>query len=359
MRAHRKQGQRTKVRNMVRDRVRRSGRRGTAPLRTRGAIGSFGSAPAPRKKGEKKGEVLPASGKADFIEIHTLGSGASGVVTEAIHVPSLTLVALKMLPVYNQEKRQHVSRELGVLYKNLAALKLVNASLHLEGEGVAGAGAGGGEGAEAKSNEGKEGEGEEDGKEGEGTVGVKGGGDGGGDRGAVGVGHGGSGSPHILSLYNAFVDPRSGMINLVIEYMDGGSLEDLVLQGGCRDEQVLADIAYQCIKGLCFLHAHRCVHRDIKPANILCSTSGLIKIADFGISKALDKTSGFANSFIGTVCYMSPERITGETYGFPCDVWSLGLTLLAVAQGRFPLSGERDEEGGSGKGSGRGEGGGE
>jgi hypothetical protein len=207
---------------------------------------------------------LPAiGGKRDFLEINTLGSGASGVVTEAIHLPSLTIVALKMLPVYNQEKRQHVSRELGVLYKNLAELRLVDDSLYDYSERKE----------DAPSQTG---------------------------------GLGGVSSPHILSLYNAFVDPKSGMINLVIEYMDGGSLEDLVQQGGCRDEKVLADITYQTIKGLCFLHAHKSVHRDIKPANILCSTSGLIKIGDFGISKALDKTSGFANSFVGTVSYMSP-----------------------------------------------------
>jgi hypothetical protein len=215
---------------------------------------------------------LPAlGGKRDFIEINTLGSGASGVVSEAIHLPSLTIVALKMLPVYNQEKRQHVSRELGVLYKNLAELRLVDDSLYQD-----------------KDPDTRD-------REGAGAVGPAG-----------VAGLGGVSSPHILSLYNAFVDPRSGMINLVIEYMDGGSLEDLVQQGGCRDEKVLADIAYQTAKGLCFLHAHKSVHRDIKPANILCSTSGLIKIGDFGISKALDKTSGFANSFVGTVSYMSP-----------------------------------------------------
>jgi len=216
---------------------------------------------------------LPAiGGKRDFLEINTLGSGASGVVTEAIHLPSLTIVALKMLPVYNQEKRQHVSRELGVLYKNLAELRLVDDSLY-----------------EDKSADQQQQE-----KQLKEAAG-----------GAAG-GLGGVSSPHILSLYNAFVDPKSGMINLVIEYMDGGSLEDLVQQGGCRDEKVLADIAYQTIKGLCFLHSHKSVHRDIKPANILCSTSGLIKIGDFGISKALDKTTGFANSFVGTVSYMSP-----------------------------------------------------
>jgi hypothetical protein len=209
---------------------------------------------------------IAMGGKKDFIEIGTLGSGASGVVTEAIHVPSLTIVALKMLPVYNQEKRQHVSRELAVLYKNLAELKLVDDSLTSQ-EDTSNISSDNGNIAKKKSPQKCE---------------------------------------NILSLYNAFIDPKSGMINLVIEYMDGGSLEDLVRQGGCTDERVLADISYQTIKGLHFLHKNGSVHRDIKPANILCSSNGVVKIADFGISRALDKTSGFANSFIGTVCYMSP-----------------------------------------------------
>jgi hypothetical protein len=233
-----------------------------------GSIHKLGASSAAFASSVRRQAPLPAiGGKRDFLEISTLGSGASGVVSEAIHLPSLTIVALKMLPVYNQEKRQHVSRELGVLYKNLAELRLVDDSLYQDGkEGAA-----------------------------DGAVGAAG-----------KVGLGGVSSPHILSLYNAFVDPKSGMINLVIEYMDGGSLEDLVQQGGCADEKVLADIAYQTTKGLAFLHANKSVHRDIKPANILWSTSGMIKIGDFGISKALDKTSGFANSFVGTVSYMSP-----------------------------------------------------
>jgi len=201
------------------------------------------------------------SGKREFIEINALGAGASGVVVEAIHIPSLTIVALKMLPVYNKEKRKHVSRELEVLYKNLTELRLVDDSLYSDHH----------------------------------------------DDNSSSNNHRSLPScRNIVSLYNAFIDPTSGLINLVIEYMDGGSLEDLVKQGGCTDERILADIAYQTCKGLSFLHDNKHVHRDIKPANILCSTSGHIKIADFGVAKALDNTSNFAHSFIGTVCYMSP-----------------------------------------------------
>lgn len=234
----------------------------------------------------------------DFCEIGALGNGASGVVVEAVHVPSLTVVALKMLPVYNKQKRQQVARELQVLYKNLTEMCLVDHSL-TPSSGAA-------EGSEKDDSASQR-------------------------------------SPdsrhceNVLSLFGAFIDPKSGMINLVIEYMDGGSLEDLVQLGGCQSESVLADIARQALRGLAYLHKHKSVHRDIKPANILCSTSGLIKIADFGISIVLDNTAGFAQSFVGTVCYMSPERINGEMYSFPSDIWSFGLTMLAVCFGKFPL----------------------
>ena len=194
-------------------------------------------------------------GKKDFVEVATLGSGASGVVSEAIHLPSLTLVALKMLPIYNQQKRQNVSRELGVLYKNLAELELVNDL-------------------GSSDHSGDENEAEED------TSWKR--------RSATprlaaaakltkqisGKFASAHRSPHILSLYNAFVDPRSGMINLVVEYMDGGSLEDLVKQGGCSDETVLSDIAFQTVKGLAFLHQHHNIHRDIKPANVRACVIG-------------------------------------------------------------------------------------
>lgn len=229
---------------------------------------------------------------SDFLEIGALGTGASGVVVEALHIPTMTIVALKMLPIYSSEKRQQVSRELAVLYKNLSELSLVNQRLSLNCVD------GGGEAAGTTQS---------------------------------------SGCGNLLSMYNAFVDPRSGLVNLVIEYMDGGSLQDLVNYGGCQNEGVLRDIAGQTLEGLRFLHVNKSVHRDIKPANILCATTGQIKIADFGISKVMDGSQGFANSFVGTVCYMSPERISGANYSFSSDIWSFGLTLLAVAKGRFPL----------------------
>jgi serine/threonine protein kinase len=63
-----------------------------------------------------------------------------------------------------------------------------------------------------------------------------------------------------LAMYDAFANPKSGLINLVVEYMDGGSLADLVANGGCQDEAVLADVATQVLKGLHFLHSKMQMH---------------------------------------------------------------------------------------------------
>lgn len=237
--------------------------------------------------------------ESEFLEIGALGSGASGIVMEALHMPTLTIVAIKKLHAHNNTKRKQISRELEILYKNMTDLKLIDESLGNEHD--------------AHSPD---------------------------------IGHNkkspvsrnNSKCPNILSFYNAFVHSSSGIINLVIEYMDGGSLQDLVDHGGCQDEDILSDIAQQALQGLKFLHANKSVHRDIKPANILTSTSGLVKIADFGISKVIDDSIGFANSFVGTMSYMSPERITGESYSYSSDIWSFGLTMLAVAEGKFPFA---------------------
>ena len=146
--------------------------------------------------------------------------------------------------------------------------------------------------------------------------------------------------PFIVQLLEVFSNPQDGTLSLCLEYMDCGSLENVVQNGGCRDESVLSSITYQMLSGLQFLHEMRLIHRDVKPSNALISSGGRVKLADFGLARTLDNGQSLANSFVGTFLYMAPERLTGESYSFQSDIWSLGLTIHAVALGRFPYLGK-------------------
>jgi len=80
------------------------------------------------------------------------------------------------------------------------------------------------------------------------------------------------------------------------------------------------------------------IHRDIKPSNLLINSDGQIKIADFGVSGKIDFTLQYKSTWVGTLPYMSPERCRGDKYNFDTDLWSLGLTILECALGRYPYS---------------------
>lgn len=149
------------------------------------------------------------------------------------------------------------------------------------------------------------------------------------------------GSQYIVNLLDVIPNIRDGTLSVCLEYMDGGSLQDIIALGGCDNERVLFGIANQMTRGLSFLHSLRIIHRDLKPANTLFSSSGVVKLADFGLAKTLDKGRSLADSFIGTFDYMAPERLQGQSYNFVSDIWSLGMTLHAVAIGCYPYHKDR------------------
>ncbi|CAA0829510.1 Mitogen-activated protein kinase kinase 5 [Striga hermonthica] len=143
--------------------------------------------------------------------------------------------------------------------------------------------------------------------------------------------------PNVVACHNLY--DHNGEIQVLLEYMDGGSLEGTHIP----QEPSLSDVARQVLAGLHYLHRRKIVHRDIKPSNLLINSRKIVKIADFGVSRVLAQTMDPCNSSVGTIAYMSPERINtdlnhGQYDGYAGDIWSLGVSILEFYLGKFPFA---------------------
>ncbi|XP_062216337.1 mitogen-activated protein kinase kinase 9-like [Phragmites australis] len=154
-------------------------------------------------------------------------------------------------------------------------------------------------------------------------------------------------APHVVRLH-AVVPSASDAAGeapaaLALELMPGGSLADLLRRlGRPMGERPIAAVARQALLGLEALHALRVVHRDLKPSNLLLGAAGEVKIADFGAGKVLRRRLDPCASYVGTAAYMSPERLdpgahSGDYDPYAADVWSLGVAILELYLGHFPL----------------------
>lgn len=147
---------------------------------------------------------------------------------------------------------------------------------------------------------------------------------------------------NIVELYEAFsIDDKLWML---IEYCDGGALDSIMVE---LDKPLTEpQIAYVCkhmTAGLEFLHKNKVIHRDLKAGNVLLTMEGGVKLADFGVSAKNKHTLQKHDTFIGTPYWMAPELVLCETfrdnpYDFKVDIWSLGITLIELAQMEPPNS---------------------
>ncbi|XP_068133247.1 serine/threonine-protein kinase 10 isoform X2 [Hyperolius riggenbachi] len=142
--------------------------------------------------------------------------------------------------------------------------------------------------------------------------------------------------PNIVKLLGAFY--YENKLWIMIEFCQGGAVDAIMLEldRGLTEPQIQA-ICKQMLDALAYLHSMKIIHRDLKAGNVLLSQEGDIKLADFGVSAKNVKTLQRRDSFIGTPYWMAPEVVMCETmkdapYDYKADIWSLGITLIEMAQ---------------------------
>ena len=203
----------------------------------------FASSQRYQANGKKSGSSADAiSTKEYLLMLEELGHGAGGKVYKALYMPTFMLVAVKVIRVHDQKKRHQMVRELKSLYLNF--VPLATAAFPSTSAATSSV-------ARAACEE-------------------------------------------LVIFYDAYTNPELGSVSIVLEYMDGGSLEDYVQSAingdggkeGCLSEKEIANVAACGLKGLAFLHEHHQLHRDIKLSNMLINSQGQVKVSTCVVRKA-------------------------------------------------------------------------
>jgi eukaryotic-like serine/threonine-protein kinase len=143
--------------------------------------------------------------------------------------------------------------------------------------------------------------------------------------------------PNIVQVYDSGHDEESHRHYIVMEYVQGQTLAQVLRERGRLPVGEAVEIVCQACEGLEYAHRHSVIHRDVKPGNLLINPDGLVKLADFGIAKAAeDSRITQIGSVLGTAAYLSPERAKGQEATVSTDVYSLGVVLYQALAGRVP-----------------------
>jgi serine/threonine protein kinase len=140
------------------------------------------------------------------------------------------------------------------------------------------------------------------------------------------------------------IEDVDGQLFLVMEYIKGRDLRDVVMETGPVAPSEAINMAIQIAEGLQAAHEKGIVHRDIKSSNIMITDKGKVKIMDFGLAKVgkgIQLTKD--QSTLGTAPYMSPEQIRGETVDHRSDIWSFGVVLYEMLTGEQPFKGDYEQ----------------
>lgn len=144
--------------------------------------------------------------------------------------------------------------------------------------------------------------------------------------------------PNIVTIYD--VGEQGGIYYIVMEYLEGVILAELIRQQGPLPLQRVAHIAQQVASALDYAHGQGFIHRDIKPGNVIVGPGDHATLTDFGIVKAAEGTTlTRTGMMIGTPQYMSPEQIQGREIDYRADIYSLGIVCYEMLTGRVPFGG--------------------
>jgi serine/threonine protein kinase len=148
-------------------------------------------------------------------------------------------------------------------------------------------------------------------------------------------------SPHVITLYSLLELPAGEV--LVLEYVEGQTLEQRLRAGGPLQPAEAVRIFDQALRAVEHAHSVGVVHRDLKPANIFLTRDARVKLMDFGVAKLMDQPEhALQRAMVGTLLYISPEQINGHSTDFRSDIYTLGVTLFEAVTGRLPFERRSD-----------------
>ena len=143
--------------------------------------------------------------------------------------------------------------------------------------------------------------------------------------------------PNIVNVHDVGTEEHINFI--VMEYIDGKTLKEIIKENGRINSKETLDIAYQIAKALECAHKSNIIHRDIKPDNVMITEDNMVKVMDFGIAKVADsRTATNSNNIMGTVRYFSPEQAKGNFVDCRSDIYSLGIVMYEMATGQVPYN---------------------
>ena len=145
--------------------------------------------------------------------------------------------------------------------------------------------------------------------------------------------------PNIVHYYQTDLSEDMSGIDVLLEYVPGGSLKRILQKFHCLEVAIIKKYAKQLLEGLAYLHENSIIHRDLKSANVLISPTGVLKLTDFGSSRKFDEVEEhLTKSLKGSPYWMAPEVVNRKGHSYSADMWSFGCVLIEMVTGHPPWS---------------------